>query len=101
MLPPDTLPVALTTPAVVKLPPVTLPVATIRPAVPKLPTLALPVAFNVPDIFAPVPVTTIVVLPADVRLMLPFTVGIVTLDVPLETPDVLIVANDSPPEPFV
>ena len=66
-----------------------------------LPTLALPEALNVPVMFAPVPVTTIVALPADVRIILPFTVGIVTLLVPLETPDVLIVTNDNPPEPFV
>ena len=42
------LPVAVTTPPVVKLPPLTLPVAVIRPAVPKLPTLALPDTLSMP-----------------------------------------------------
>ena len=49
-LPPVTLPVALTIPAVRKLPPVILPVAEINPAVSKLP----PVTFALTDTVVPV-----------------------------------------------
>ena len=45
------LPVAFTTPPVVIFPPDTLPVAVMSPAVPKLPTLALPVTLNAPPVF--------------------------------------------------
>ena len=51
---------------------------------PILPTLALPVAFNVPVMFAPVPVITRVVLPTAVMLTLPSAEGIATLEFPLE-----------------
>ena len=43
----------------------------------------LPV-FNVPATLTPVPVTIIVVLPAAVKLILLFTVGILTLLVPFD-----------------
>ena len=87
MLPPVTLPVADTTPPVVKLPPVTLPVATINPAVPKLPTFALPVTvkvllvFRVPVIFTPVLVITTsgVAPPAAVSDILPLAVTVMLL----------------------
>ena len=84
-------------PLVTMLPAVTLPLATkvlalmtltllILPPLPllnRLPTVVLPVAFNVPATLTPVPVTTIVVLPTAVRLILPFAVGIFTLLLPL------------------
>ena len=60
--PPVMLPVAVTTPPVVKLPPDTLPVAVINPPVPKLPTLALPTMLNVcPDmsLFPVAPANTV------------------------------------------
>ena len=60
-----------------------LPVAITLP-VPKLLTLALPLAFNVPDMLAPVPVITIVALPAELMLTLPDAVGILTFDVPFD-----------------
>ena len=92
ILPTLALPVTLNAPAVVKLPPVTLPVATTNPPVPKLPTLALPVAFSVPDIFAPVPVTTTMfALPAELivtlalastlTLLLPFCIAVASIPV--------------------
>ena len=54
-----------------------------EPPVVKLPAIKLPVTFNVPAIFAPVPVTTNVVLPEAVRLILPLLLGILTLLLPL------------------
>ena len=51
---------------------------------PIFPTLALPVAFNVPVMFAPVPVTTtIFALPAAEILTFPLAAGMFTFDVPL------------------
>ena len=61
-------------------------------AVPKLLTLAFPVAFNVPEIFAPVPVTTRVVLPTAVKLIFPFAVGILTFELPFACEPVNVVA---------
>ena len=90
------MPVADTIPPVTKFPPRTLPVAVINPPVPKLPTLALPEIFAVPVILAPVPVTTIVVLPADTRLTLPSTVGTVTVEVPLAMPELAATAANTP-----
>ena len=78
------LPVAVTTPLVVKFPPLTLPVAVISPPVPKLPTLALPLVFNVPVILAPVEVTFIVAVLPTIMFTLPPEVGILTFDVPFE-----------------
>ena len=53
------------------------------PDVTKLPTVVLPLTFSVPATLTPVPVTTIVVLPTAVRLILPLLVGIFTLLLPL------------------
>ena len=79
---------ATTAPEVTKLPPVTFPVAAITPDAPILPILALPVTFNVPAIFAPVPVTTITLaLPATLRLMLPLAAGMFKFELPFETFD--------------
>ena len=62
---------------------VMLPVVAIRVAVPKLPTLALPDAFNVPVMFAPVPLTVNVALPAELITTLALAAGIATLLLPL------------------
>ena len=79
---------ALITFALVILPPL--------PLVTRLPKLALPVAFNVPAILTPVPVTTIVVLPTAVKLMLPFAAGMLILLLPLDTPAVVIPVRYTP-----
>ena len=60
-----------------------LPVVAISVAVPKLPTLALPDAFNVPVMFAPVPLTVNVALPAELITTLALAAGIATLLLPL------------------
>ena len=72
-----------------------------EPPVVKLPTVASPDTLSVPDIFAPVPVTVIVVLPTAAIVTLPFAVAIFTLLLPLLIPDELTEINDNPPEPFV
>ena len=76
----------------VKLPPDTLPVAVISPAVPKLPTLALPVIFAVPAMLAPVAVNTAlaVALPATKTETLALAVR-VTFELPFCSKPLLIV----------
>ena len=64
-------------------------------------TFKLPDTPRSPVTFAPVLVTTNERFPFDVKLMLPSTVGIVTLLLPLDTPLVLIVANERLPAPSV
>ena len=72
------------------------------PVAPMLPTLALPLILAVPVMLAPVPVTTIVVVPALLKLILPLIAGISILLVPLLIPDPTGTdAQDRTPEPFV
>ena len=59
-------------------------VAVIKPPVVMFASVALPEVLNVPVIFAPVPVTTTVVLPADTILTLPSATGMLTLLVPFD-----------------
>ena len=67
-----------------------------EPPVVKFPTTALPVTFNVPAIFAPVPVTTNVVFPTAVRLILPLVLGIFTLLLPLASAPIKLPAVTLP-----
>ena len=71
------------------------------PPVVMFPTVAFPTTFNVPAILAPVPVTTIVVVPLALILTLPLDTGILTLLVPLLIPAELIAIQLNPPDPFV
>jgi len=73
--------------ALTKLAPVKLP-----PAPP--PIVTSPVMFAVPATFMPVPVTiTTFALPAELKLMLPFADGMLTLLVPLLIPALPIPVN--------
>ena len=68
----------------------------------KLATIKLPVAFNVPEIFAPVPVTTnTLALPTALILTLPLATGMFILLLPLLTPAELRGVQLNPPPPFV
>ena len=84
MLPPVMLPVALTSPAVVKFPPDTLAVATTCPAVVKLPPDTLPVALIRPVTYSPVVANTATLDVAPTpTATLPPELTIETFDVPL------------------
>ena len=83
----------LPAPSVCRYCPLVPPVITTLPTAPKL---LCPVTFNVPAIFAPVPVTTNVVLPTAVRLILPLDDGIFTLLLPFATPAVVIPVRYTP-----
>ena len=93
------LPVAVKVLALITFAPVMLPFG---PVVVILGNVTLPEVLSVPDMFAPVPVTVIVVLPALVIVTLPLLVAILTLLLPLLIPvPVATDAQVNTPEPFV
>ena len=77
MLPPVMLPVAVTTPPVVKLPPVTLAVALTKPLERKLPASTLAVTFKLVPVAAPI--LGVVKLALALTMMLPLPSNAVVL----------------------
>jgi len=101
-LPEVILPVAINVLAEITLTLLTLPP---EPLVVKLPTVVLPVTFNVPVMFAPVPViTNMFALPTALILTFPLLDGMLTLLLPLLillVDPLATVDQDSIPEPSV